>query len=380
MDIIKMTQTKILYFGQIYADYIVDLCKFISSDEFNVTYLTCNTTKYWKPSKTTLENYKEEKILGLSIPIKKGTRGTYNEILSLNLGSYILKNKPDILILDSGTGFSFMYIFLGKLIHSKIIGISTSFSNPLSFWGKISNFILKQNDRFINNYVVPNSVKKQLMQNLGIKKNKISVIGHGIRTERFQINFDKKRKIQTDKKIILFVGRFVKYKGIDYLIKSFEKINEEMDDVMLVLIGNGPEKDNINKLIKNKNLENKVIQINNVTNSEMPDYYSDADIVVVPSIEPEPFGLVYIEAMASGKPVVTFDTGGAEKDLIQNDKNGFIVKEINEKKLATAIYNILKNDEIKKKMGIFSRKFVAENYDIRIISSRWRDLIKETFY
>ena len=371
-----MNKIKILFFEQIYTKYVAQLAQTISSDEFDVTYLACITTKYWQDSAIANNNYNERKIKSISIPIKKNSRGTHYEVFSFPFLINLFRIKPDILVIDPNPGLSIIYLIFAKAIGCKTVGFTTNLQDVSSFWGKLSNFILKRNDGFIDKYVVPSSVKKQMMIDLGINKNKINVIGHGIDTKNFKPETSR-RKIPTTKKIILFVGRFVSYKGIKYLIEGFDIVNKTLNDTFLVLIGDGPEKQTINQLINEKKLSENILQINNVINSEMPQYYSEADIIVVPSIKPEPFGLVYIEGMASGKPIVTFDAGGGEKDLIINEKNGLLVKLEDVNGLASAMLKLLSDDELRKEMGLYARKFVEENYDFQILASHWSKIIRD---
>ncbi|MGB6785277.1 MAG: glycosyltransferase family 4 protein [Nitrosotalea sp.] len=283
-----------------------------------------------------------------------------------------------MVVIDPNPAFSVFYLLLTKILGAKILGFTTHIPDKSSLWGKISDFILKFNDFLIDSYVVPSSVKKQLMIKLGIDSNKINVIGHAIDVEKFQIAENAiKNKISTQKKIILFVGRFVCYKGIKYLVESFQLVNEKINGVCLVLIGDGPEKPSINQLIKNLKLSDDVLQIDNIANSEIPEYYAEADILVVPSIEPEPFGLVYIEGMSAGKPIITFNVGGGEQDLIYNQKNGLLVNSKDVNGLANAIIDLLEDDKKRKQMGMNARKFVEENYDIHIIAEKWRKIIRD---
>ena len=80
----------------------------------------------------------------------------------------MIKKKPDLLVIDSNLAFSFFYLLLAKLLKTKIISLTTNFPDTKTFWGKISNKILKINDIFIDHYVVPSSRKKDDMIELGI--------------------------------------------------------------------------------------------------------------------------------------------------------------------------------------------------------------------
>ena len=90
----------------------------------------------------------------------------------------------------------------------------------------------------------------------------------------------------------------------------------------------------------------------------IPEYYAMADIVVVPTTKPEPFGPIYLESMACGKPIVSFDVGGGEQDLVSNEKNGILVKNKDVDQMAKAIIKILKDKDLQRSMGAHSRKII----------------------
>jgi len=81
--------------------------------------------------------------------------------------------------------------------------------------------------------------------------------------------------------------------------------------------------------------------------------------------------------MACGKPIITFDVGGGEKDLIQNEKNGLLVTLSDINGFADALITLLSDDTKRKELGINARKFVLENYDFRVLASRWKKIITD---
>jgi len=369
---------KILVFEELSTVYITELLKIISSEQFDITYLFCRYAPNRQPAQALKKNYKERKISSILVPIKVGGHGgTYYEPFSIDLILSILKTRPDILVIDPNKGISSLYMLIAKIFGGKIIGLTDNLIDSSSFWGKLSELVLRLNDVWVSEYVVPISVKKESLIKLGIKGSKINVIGYGIDSNLYnQKMVNPAHALPENKKIILFVGRFVPTKGLNYLVESFEIVKQKTNEVFLVLIGKGPEKHNIEQLIKNKKLERDVLMINNATNEEIPNYYLKANVSIVPSIVPEPFGLVYLEAMASQKPVVTFAVGGGEKDLILDGERGFCVEPRNTKELANAIIDLLSNDEKLESMGSKARKFVEENYDFKIVSAKWQAVIK----
>ena len=155
---------------------------------------------------------------------------------------------------------------------------------------------------------------------------------------REQLNLDK------DKIYLISVGRLVKRKGFDFLIKSLAELNNKK--VHVLIIGDGPEKDNLIRLSKKLNIENKVHLLGYQTEEKKFQYLSNSDIYVLSSIH-EGFGVVLQEAMQVGLPIISTDEGG-QVDLVQEDKNGFLVKYQNTKELKEKI-NILITDKDKMK-------------------------------
>jgi glycosyltransferase involved in cell wall biosynthesis len=364
-------KNKILYYSPLYASYSALLSQEIASQDFEVTFATSSNTKYWKSIQSKKDNYLEKNLKSFSFSIKSGSRGKHKEFLSFHLMKMILKNKPDIFITDSNLVFSNFYFICSKLIGGKNISFTTSIINNNSIWGKISNLILKFNDFLIDEYVVPISIKKNKLVQLGINQNKINVIGHGVNTDEFISS-----NTNNDEKLILYVGRFEKYKGIEFLIESFENLSQKLPKTKLMMIGDGNETKNILKLISKKKIEDKIIYYKNIENSMMPKYFAQADIVVIPSIEPEPFGVVFLEAMASEKAIIAFDVGGGELDIISNGETGILVKLKDTDELSQALYNLSTNDVLRLKIGKSAKTFVKNTFDIKIINNKWKEMLR----
>ena len=150
-----------------------------------------------------------------------------------------------------------------------------------------------------------------------------------------------------NKRIVLFVGRLVRKKGLQYLIDSAPLILREIPDTVFLVVG-GTDKFaqyelELRKRIKHLDLEEKFIIVKNVPEKDMPSYYNAADVCVVPSINYEPLPTVVFEAMACGKPVVASNLGGIPEQLGYEDT---LVPQKNSKALAIKIVEILQNDDL----------------------------------
>ncbi len=153
---------------------------------------------------------------------------------------------------------------------------------------------------------------------------------------------------------ILFVGRLIKRKGIINLLKAFKEVCDEYKNCGLTIVGGGPKRKYLEDFCKRMKIESNVNFLGAVGYRDIDKIYQKANIFVLPSIE-ESLSNVIQEAMASGLPVITTDTGAAE--LI--DENGFIVDKGDYKQIKKAIMEYIINPELMRKHGQQSRK-IAE--------------------
>ncbi len=158
-------------------------------------------------------------------------------------------------------------------------------------------------------------------------------------------------------KIVSFVGKFTNFKGIDLLIKAARIVTDKIPKVTFAFAGDGELMGKMIKLRKELELEN-VHFLGHQTQEDVASLYSAADVSVVPS-RIEPFGLVAIEALACGTPVVATNAGGLP-DFI-NEKVGKLIEMENYQKLAEAILEELQNNT-KSSKGKFAAQYARANY------------------
>lgn len=191
---------------------------------------------------------------------------------------------------------------------------------------------------------------------------KIEVIPIGVDLEQFKVTPQKNRQ----QKIILFVGlldEFHQYKGLHYLIRAMDLIKKETSDIKLFIVGEGILKKEYGKLAHSLDLDREIDFIGFLPQEKLAEYYNNCDVFVLPSLscKQEGFGIVLLEAMACGKPVVTTNiTGPAEK--IREASAGLIVEPRDSNSLAEALIEILKNKNYAREMGIRARKLVEGEY------------------
>lgn len=199
-------------------------------------------------------------------------------------------------------------------------------------------------------------------------------IPFGVDTERFNTNVDCS-KIKTkyglnDKKVVLFVGGLDKphyFKGVEYLIKGFAKVKN--DNARLMIVGNGDLKEHFVKIAENEYIKDKTIFVGGVSDTDLPAFYALSNIVVLPSISIESFGLVLLEAMATGKPVIASDLPGV-RTVVDNGKTGFLVPPKDVDTLALSINRLLNDDSISNLFGENGLRKVKTKYSWSVVGKQ----------
>ena len=208
--------------------------------------------------------------------------------------------------------------------------------------------------------VVSKKLNKIGENNLQISSNKIKVVSNGINRNDIYIKINKNFKEYKDKKIILSVSTLKRTKGIDLNIKAIEQLTKEYSNLIYLIIGHGAERVNLKKLIDELKIQNIVKFIGKVSHRKVMEYLDFCDVFSLPSWN-EGFGIVYLEAMAQGKPVIGCQGEGIE-DFVENGKTGLLVKPKDVDSLAKALGFLLSNIDEAKIIGERAQKVVLENY------------------
>jgi glycosyltransferase involved in cell wall biosynthesis len=242
----------------------------------------------------------------------------------------------------------------------------------------IIKLLVKKSDAII----VPGTKHKEYFVSLGAIPEKVFLMPNASNII-YNGNSENISKIKEkygieNKKIILYVGRLIKRKGIEYLIQAFYSLKKDINDTVLMIIGDGECKNELQSLSKDLKIEEDVYFIGNVENEKLPSYYLLADICIVPSVTldiGDPWVFVLNEAMYFEKPVIATDAVGAAFDMIQNGKNGFIVPEKDSESLYKSMKEILSKTDLKESMGIKSKTIIKEKFRYKNMVDGFKDTI-----
>ena len=270
----------------------------------------------------------------------------YSGPYSPELSSFVslIRDKP-MIITHHGIGYgSGLKGFLEKVYY-------------ITLW----NFVLST----VKKIIIPTSM---YLDDLKKHRKKCIVIPNGVDLKEF---VKQKSKNKSKEKIVLFVGKLLVYKGLDILLEAMKKV-----DAKLVIVGHGDET-YYKKLVKKMRLDNKVMFLKDLERKKLIEIYKRCDVLVLPSIrKTEVFGIVLIEGMASGKPVIGSRIGGIP-EIIKNGKNGLLVPPEDSDSLIDAINYILNNPKKSKKMGSYGQKLCKLKYDWKVIAKKTFEVYNE---
>ena len=211
-------------------------------------------------------------------------------------------------------------------------------------------------------------------------------IAPGIDTEHFTPGVKSQELLEsfglTEKKIIVSVGRLVHRKGQDRLIEAMPKILKAIPNAYLFMIGEGPYKRELEKLVAKHNLAQHVRFVGRLNYSQLPEHIRMGDVFAMPSrsrffgLEVEGLGIVYLEASACGLPVVAGQSGGAP-DAVLEGKTGLVVDGTDINEVARACVEILSDLDNAKKMGLAGRSWIESDWDWKIWGKRFAELLQK---
>ncbi len=160
---------------------------------------------------------------------------------------------------------------------------------------------------------------------------------------------------------VLYSGRLIEHKGVHHLIKAMTPLLKNDPDLRLEIVGEGYYRSKLERLAQNAAINNQIEFRPWQDQTNMPSIYASAKLVVLPSVYPEAFGIVGLEAMAAARPVVAFNNGGIP-DWLKDGQNGYLVGSKDVEDLSRAISDILSNPKLANKMGNTGAEMIRSSY------------------
>jgi glycosyltransferase involved in cell wall biosynthesis len=232
----------------------------------------------------------------------------------------------------------------------------------------------KRIEAVVNNSDIVLTVSKsnaEYLERLSINK-KIHVIPNGYNEKIFfktDKNLERKKLgLPIDKTIFLSIGYFSAIKGHRFLIDAFRKLVIKQKDVLLIMIGSGSLEKDLKQQVKNFNLESKVMFAGQLKHEKLNEWINSSDIFILPSLR-ESFGVVQIEAMACGKPIVATRNGGSE-EIVISEEFGLLAQTENSDDLLNQMENAINKEWNAEKIENYAKEY------------SWAKIIKsiEVFY
>lgn len=183
------------------------------------------------------------------------------------------------------------------------------------------------------------------------------------------------QKYKENKFTILFVGRFAEIKGIMYLCEALKLLATEGYEFKAILVGDGPLRSDVESYVNDNNLKDFVDFTGWVNVLELPRYYSIADIFVGPSLS-EAQGIVFVEALASGVPVLASNVGGIP-DIIHDGKNGYLFKPRSGQEIFKKLEHVITHPNQLKKMSQRAPKSITNEFSWDAIAKRYSDVMQK---
>ncbi|MEA1940225.1 MAG: glycosyltransferase [Candidatus Caldatribacteriota bacterium] len=309
--------------------------------------------------------------------------------LSFKAKKVITEFNPDIIHIHHPFLLSNLAIMYGKKFGiPKILTIHTQYEQyayyvapiPMKFAQEAIKIIVSNFADKTDCITTPSESMKELIREYGIK-NRIEVIPNAIKIDSFREKnkskcqeIKKKYHLEEDEKIILFVGRTSTEKSIDKIITALSMVMKRgIKKVKLLIVGDGPNLDELKHLVQSLKIEDDVIFTGAVDYKEVQYYYKIAYLFTIASTT-ESFGIVNIEALASGVPVLAVSAPGAV-DILTHGVDGLLTDN-DVDKFSEAMEKIIREPELRKKLSKGAIE-TSEKYSINTVSEKMLNLYRE---
>ncbi len=226
-------------------------------------------------------------------------------------------------------------------------------------------------------------MRGEVVRSFNVPVNKTDVIFNGVEAKKFEFDWTEDERVAwrnrfaaPNEKIVIYVGRFVREKGIHVLLDAASAVLAHDPNTKFVIVGGGM-RDKYERFVEWYGLSDKVLFTGFMANRNLYSMYRIADVAVFPSLY-EPFGIVALEAMASGAPVVTSDAGGLA-EVVLHDRTGTISYAGDPNSLAWAILRVINDPDRSQRLSLKARERLHTDFDWARIASQTIEVYDRTW-
>jgi glycogen synthase len=342
-------------------------------------------------------NTSVERSLKLYIPFDKPAERCRNERATLGKQNYartaavISEFKPDLIFVWSmlrvtiaparaaeASRLPVVYTFNDENICSYQAAKFEASPRKVAAWllDAVMHDITLAGLKFPNSTCISQKLKDNLLAK-GLPIQNSRVIYQGIPIERFPLKESPGEIAAGSVPRLLYAGQLHHYKGVHTILEAAKLLSEREIRFSVDIAGDGPKeyKADLQRLAADCGVP--VNFLGKQGHDTMPALYRDHDIFLFPSIWPEPFGLIHLEAMASGLPVIS-TAGGGQGEFLKDGINSLVFKESDAGGLAGAILRLIENPELRRNIALQGRKTVEQEFTLQGYVSRLNGFLQET--
>ena len=309
----------------------------------------------------------------------------FNHFLSKRMADITKKVDFDVMHvhdwLAAFSGISFKHYLKKPMVltvHSTEVGRAQGLHSPDSFSiNGIEWWSTYEANRVI---VCSQSMQNEICNHFNIPEKKVDVIPNAIDIEKYQTSIDRglvrqRYGVGWGEKLVLCVGRLVSQKGIEYFIRAIPQIARHFPEAKYIIVGEGWSRDSLEAEARASGHANKIRFTGFASDQEVINLMTSADVLVVPSIY-EPFGIVALEGMATGVPVVASQVDGLA-EIIEHDRTGIFVFPKNPESIAWGIERILSDYDHAKWMTENAKEKLHKAYSWEAVAMKTVEVYKK---
>jgi phosphatidyl-myo-inositol dimannoside synthase len=306
-------------------------------------------------------------------------------------GAFLLVRNPGVRVVFGGSALAApLVLMLARMFGRRAI-IQTHGLDIIYYGNFIYQQVCVRWLKFCDRIVANSSYTAALAESKGVARDRLSIIPPGVQPERFNVPTDvvaTKRHWNLDgKKIILFVGRLAKRKGVqEFIENSLLEIVQKVPQAMFLIVGDNPTESlthrddivgEVRALVSRLGLDKHVRLLGALSDQDLIKAYQACDLVVLPALDldddVEGFGIVALEAAAAGKPVVATRVGGIP-DAAEDGKSGILIAPRDYRGFSRIVAELLHDSESRLRLGQYGRCRVAQEFSWSRIAGLYEEL------